>query len=88
MKALWATVVIPCGLLAGCATAPSISVLGAFFPDWLFCIVGAVVVTGLVHKTLRARGLLRQPDEWTLPLAYFALTITLALIGWLIFFKN
>ena len=83
-----ATVLLPWTLLSGCATAPSIGVLGAFFPDWLFCIVGAIVGTALIHAALRATGRLRQPGELTLPLAYSALTVILALSGWLIFFQN
>lgn len=75
-------------LLSGCATAPSIGVLGAFFPDWLFCIVGAIVGTALIHAALRASGRLQQPGELTLPLAYSALTAILALTSWLIFFQN
>lgn len=75
-------------LLSGCATSPSIGVLGAFFPDWLFCIVGAIVATTMVHAGLRATGRLVRPGGLTLPLAYLALTVTLALTGWLIFFQN
>ncbi|RDK11440.1 hypothetical protein DN412_03485 [Cupriavidus lacunae] len=83
-----AAVLLPWTLLSGCATAPSIGVLGAYFPDWLFCIVGAIVGTALVHTALRAAGRLPQPGELTLPLAYSALTAILALSGWLVFFQN
>ncbi|KJZ49450.1 YtcA family lipoprotein [Pseudomonas fluorescens] len=76
-----------CALLGGCSTVPSINVLGAYFPDWLFCIVGAIVATGVVHAALRAAGLLRQLQGLTLPLAYSSLTVSLALIGWLTFFQ-
>lgn len=77
-----------CVLLSGCATTPSISVLGAYFPDWLFCIVGAIVATGAIHFLLRTGGLLVNFGPRYLPLAYAALTSALALAGWLIFFKN
>jgi hypothetical protein len=87
MKAL-AAVSIPCALLSGCATAPSIGVLGAFFPDWLFCIVGAIAGTALIHAALHATGWLKPSGKATLPLAYCALTVILALGGWLIFFQN
>ncbi|HDS1775803.1 TPA: hypothetical protein QEM49_000264 [Pseudomonas putida] len=33
-----------CALVDGCSTVPSINVFGAYFPDWLFCIMGAIVV--------------------------------------------
>lgn len=75
-------------LLSGCATTPSVSVLGAYFPDWLFCIVGAIVATGAIHVLMRTGGLLAHFGPRHLPLAYAALTSALALAGWLIFFKN
>lgn len=83
-----ATLLIPCALLGGCATSPSIGLLGAFFPDWLFCFAGALIATASIHTGLRATGMLRQPGRFALPAAYSALTVTLALIGWLLFFQN
>jgi len=75
-------------LLSGCATTPSISVLGAYFPDWLFCIVGAIVVTCSIHVPQKSSNQLRRFEPRYLPLGYAALTSALALGGWLIFFKN
>ena len=40
-------------LLSGCANSPSIDVLGAYFPDWLFCIVAGVVLTVVIHVILK-----------------------------------
>ena len=77
-----------CILLSGCATTPSISVLGAYFPDWLFSIVGSIVTTSVIHALLRSSGLLAHFETRYLPAAYAALTTALALVGWLIFFKN
>lgn len=77
-----------CILLGGCATTPSISVLGAYFPDWMFCIVGAIVATGLIHGLMRTGGMLVHFGPRYLPLAYAALISVLALASWLIFFKN
>ncbi len=75
-------------LLGGCATAPSINVLGAYFPDWMFCIVGAILVTSIIHAGLRATGRLANAGRLALPVAYAALITMLALASWLIFFKN
>lgn len=83
-----ATMASLCILLGGCATTPSISVLGAYFPDWMFCIVGAIVATGVAHGLMRNGGLFVHFGPRYLPLAYAALTSALALAGWLIFFKN
>ena len=75
-------------LLSGCASSPSISVLGAFFPDWMFCILGAMVATAVIHVALRAAGKLSLLGQHPLPLIYAPLTTVLALVGWLTFFMN
>jgi hypothetical protein len=50
--------VVPlCTVATGCSTAPSVAVLGAYFPDWLFCIVGAVVLVACLHVLFWRRGL-------------------------------
>ncbi|MBP6365879.1 MAG: hypothetical protein KBA82_00075 [Nitrosomonas sp.] len=87
-KVVYFSYALFCILLNGCAITPSISVLGAYFPDWLFCIVGAIIATSFIHSLLRAYGLLAHFGPRYLPLAYVSLTSALALGGWLIFFKN
>jgi hypothetical protein len=59
-------------------------VLGAYFPDWLFCIVGGVAGTVLIHLLLLRASL----DPWLDPpaVAYPALVALLAFAGWLLFF--
>lgn len=78
-----------CGaLLAGCSKAPSINVLGAYFPDWMFCISAAVALCLVVNAAARARGWLDSVPGGMLVLSYAALTTVFALTGWLIFFHN
>jgi len=79
----WITVAA-CVLLAGCVQSPSMNVLGAYYPAWLFCIVGGVVITVLIRLTLLKFGIehvLRPPA-----LAYPALVALAAFAGWLLFF--
>ena len=73
-------------LLNGCTFAPSVNVLGAYFPDWLFCIVAGVSLTVVVHVMLSKRNL----GRWLAPaaLTYPVLTTLFSLGVWLIFFKN
>lgn len=73
-------------LLNGCTFAPSVNVLGAYFPDWLFCIVAGVSLTVVVHVMLSKRNL----ERWLAPaaLTYPLLTTLFSLGVWLIFFKN
>ncbi|MEX3936391.1 YtcA family lipoprotein [Paraburkholderia phymatum] len=73
-------------LLGGCALAPSIPLLGAAFPDWLFCIVGGVAGTIVVHLAMNRSG----ASSTLVPLAisYPALSALLAMATWLIFFPR
>ena len=70
--------------LAGCARAPSFSILGSFFPAWLICLI-----TGIVLATITRWALIRyRLDEdllWKIAVypclaAFFAFTL------WLVFF--
>ena len=73
-------------LVSGCAASPSISVLGAYFPDWLFCLVAGVALTAVVHlivKRLRAELLL-----WPAAVVYPTLVTFLSLAVWLLLFQH
>lgn len=72
----------------GFAVSPSLDVLGAFFPDWMFCIVGAVLLTVLMHYVLRSAGASRRAGRWIWLMVYPSLGIIFALSGWLLFFQN
>lgn len=73
-------------LLNGCALAPSVNVLGAYFPGWLFCIIAGVSLTVAVHVISSKRNL----GPWLAPaaLTYPMLTTLFSLGVWLIFFQN
>ncbi|WOD13850.1 YtcA family lipoprotein [Paraburkholderia kirstenboschensis] len=73
-------------LMSGCANSPSIGVLGAYFPDWLFCIVAGVVLTVVIYlmlKRLQADHLMR-PSAVTYP----TLVALLSLAVWLTLFQQ
>ena len=40
--------------LPGCGCAPSVNILGSFFPAWLICIVVGVVLTIITRQVLVA----------------------------------
>jgi len=73
-------------LLSGCSIPPSVDVLGAYFPAWLFCIIAGVALTVMVHLLQSKRNL----GPWLAPTALtYPLLTTLFSIGvWLIFFQN
>jgi hypothetical protein len=80
------TAAIAAVLVSGCANSPSLSVLGAYFPDWLFCLVAGVVLTVVVHlivKRLRAQLVL-----WPAAVVYPTLVTFLSLAVWLMLFQH
>jgi hypothetical protein len=69
-------------LLPGCSRAPSVDVLGSFFPAWLLCFTVAIVLTALVQSAL-----LRLRVKVALPLVtYPSLAALFTFLLWLIFF--
>lgn len=73
-------------LETGCMQSPSVNVLGAYFPDWLFCMVTGVVLTVVVYLVLaRLPGGHRFGPP---AVVYPTLVILLALVAWLIFFQQ
>ncbi len=56
-------VVIMSLCVTGCSRSPSVNVLGAYFPDWLFCIAAGVLFTIALEPSLLPRfiALLSQP---------------------------
>ena len=69
-------------LLSGCSRAPSVEVLGSFFPAWLVCFIVAIVLTALVRLAL-----LRLRVKAALPiLVYPSLAALFTFLLWLIFF--
>ena len=74
---------VACGLLVGCSPAPTIAMFGAYFPGWLFCIAGGIVLA-LVTQAVLAR----RPSLWQPPLLTFLTLVTLfSCVFWLLFFK-
>ena len=69
-------------LLSSCSRAPSVDVLGSFFPAWLVCFIVAIVLTALVRLAL-----LRLRVKAALPLlVYPSFAALFTFLLWLIFF--
>jgi YtcA family len=72
-------------VLVGCYHAPEYSIFGSFFPAWIFCSVGGLVlITGtraLVARTAIAEHLAAPV------LLYLAMATFLACILWLLFYS-
>lgn len=75
-------------VLAGCRQthSPTVDVLGSYFPAWIICIVGGLILTviaRLVFIALNLAAYLRPA-----PLVYLCLMIAFTMSVWLLFFKN
>jgi hypothetical protein len=68
--------------LSSCSRAPSVEVLGSFFPAWLVCFIVAIVLTALVRLLV-----MRLCFKVALPmLAYPGLAAFFTFALWLVFF--
>lgn len=69
-------------LLAGCTRAPSVDILGSFFPAWLVCFMVGIVLTACVQWALS-----RLHFKVAFPiLVYPSLAAFFTFAFWLIFF--
>ena len=70
-------------LLVGCSRAPSVEVLGSFFPAWLVCFIVAILLTALARLlVMRSRIKVQLPM-----LAYPGLAAFFTFALWLVFFN-
>jgi YtcA family len=86
-RAKWGKLVVPfVGLLcAACNGAPSVDVLGSFFPAWMVCIIAAVVMAFGVRYVLLKFQL--ESEVGHLGLFYPCVVIFLACGLWLLLFR-
>ncbi len=73
-------------LLSGCVSSPSIPILGAFFPAWLLCSIGAIVIT-LIFRAVLIKCELSEKLGPPL-LVYPLITVICTLSFWILFFRN
>jgi hypothetical protein len=76
-------------LLPGCQLddhAPTVDLLGSYFPVWMICIVSGIVLTLAARQLFigfKLDAYLRPA-----PLLYLCLAISFTLAVWLMFFRN
>jgi hypothetical protein len=69
----------------GCSRAPSIEFIGTFFPVWMFCILSALALTGLIRAVLVRFGL--EQKVGSLVVFYPSLLVGFSCLLWLIWFS-
>jgi len=74
-----------CLFCAGCAQAPSIGVMGSFFPAWLFCLTTGVILAFVVRSGLTRYRL--ESEVGPLVLFYPSVVLFCTALLWLILFR-
>jgi hypothetical protein len=74
-----------CLLCAGCNHAPSIDIIGSFFPVWMLCLSIAVVLAFVVRYFLVRFKL--DSEVGPVALFYPSVVILFTSLLWLIFFR-
>ena len=72
--------------LTGCRGAPSINILGSFFPGWMLC-VGVGVVGSFVLRQVFIKINIEEHLQPRL-FVYFCLWGLITLTSWLLFFRS
>ena len=66
--------------------APSVNILGSFFPAWLLCIVAGIALTVVARQVFVATGMTRHVAP--AGLVYPSLAFLLTFATWLIVFAS
>jgi len=71
--------------LGGCSRAPSLDILGSFFPVWMLCLIVAIILAAFVRMVLMRYRL----DSHIGPVAvyYPSAVVMFSCLLWLIFFR-
>jgi hypothetical protein len=74
-----------CVSCAGCSRAPSVGIIGSFFPGWMICLVAGVIATFLARFLLLRYRL----EQEVAPLAVFypCVVVLSTCALWLILFR-
>lgn len=71
--------------LDGCQRAPSVDILGSFFPIWIFCIALGIVLTIVAWRVFVRVGI--EDSLGPRALVYPSLSLLFSFLIWLIFFR-
>ena len=82
-RCLVVAIILP---ITGCGLAPSVNILGSFFPAWLICIVIGIVITILTRQALVAMKI--APHLHPAALVYPCLAGLWIFATWLLLFGS
>ena len=78
-------VTVGCLVCTGCSRAPSISIIGSFFPVWMVSLVAGVVLAFAVRFLLLRHRL--ESEVGPVALFYPSVVALFTCLLWLIFFR-
>ena len=72
--------------VAACSYAPTMDLLGSYFPAWMLCAVIGIVAAVIIRQILAVAGI---NDYVVAPLlTYAALAVSATLLAWLLWFGH
>src|SRR5271163_1894649 len=72
-------------VLVGCSHAPEYSIFGSFFPVWIFCSVGGLLLTTGAHALIARAAI---AEHLAAPvLSYLSMAIFFSCMLWLLFYS-
>ena len=72
-------------VLAGCSHAPEYSIFGSFFPVWIFCAVGGLLLTAGARALVARTAISAHLAAPTL--LYLSMATFFACVLWLVFYS-
>ena len=78
-------VALACLLCAGCSHAPSVGIIGSFFPGWMVCLIAGVTLVFVARFLLLRYHL--ETEVGPLAVFYPCVVIFLTCLLWLILFR-
>jgi hypothetical protein len=73
-------------LVAACSSAPTMDLLGSYFPGWMLCAAVGIVAAVAIRQILAVAGI---SDYVVAPLlTYAGLAVSATLLAWLLWFGH
>ena len=86
MNSFKSLLLIPMVFLSGCRGAPSINLVGSFFPAWMLCVAFGVIGVLVLRRVFVRTEI--EPHLGAVAVVYFCLWVLLTLGSWLLFFRG
>lgn len=72
-------------VFSGCSRAPSVSIIGSFFPVWMICLLAGIILAFFVRSVMLRYRI--ETEVQPLVLFYPCIVTLSACLLWLLFFR-